>query len=95
VEPRQTDHSTPALGCDCIRLIAEAFERENLNTEVVTSLVINIPTGEYRGVRISIPTRKKDSRSRERARLLIAQYCPLCGTRYPNDDAARRPADGG
>lgn len=90
-----SDHdSRPKVGCDCIALINEAFDRENLNTEVVTSMVINIPSGQYKGVRISVPTRKKDSRSRMRARLLIAQFCPLCGSAYPGGDgdpAAARP----
>ena len=44
-------------------------------------MVLNFDTGKT-GIRIAIGCQKTDSRSRKRAPVLIAQYCPLCGARY-------------
>lgn len=69
------------MACNCIRLVNEAFERDGLNSVLQPDWIVNFETGE-RSMRIPIPVAKRDSKRREKARLVIAQFCPLCGASY-------------
>jgi hypothetical protein len=63
--------------CNCIALANEAFVQEGHNTMLQRAL--DVTTGKSRMV---VATEKIDSRKRQKAMLLIAAYCPMCGEQY-------------
>ena len=79
--------------CPCIRLMNESLAQDGQPAMVDTSMVWSGAT-DTKSIRIHIGCVKTDPRSRKRTPVLIAQFCPLCGTSY-KDTAARPPAEGG
>lgn len=77
-------------GCRCIELTNEALAEQGSSAMVDTALIWN-QQSDTTMVRIALRCVKTNSRDRKRAPVLIAQFCPLCGTPYAALTAARVP----
>lgn len=89
-----TESSTAQAGCECIERINEHWATQGIPAMVQTSRILSGIGAEHEvySTRIAIGAWKTDRGSRKRPPALIAQFCPMCGTRYLSDDAARPPA---
>jgi hypothetical protein len=87
-----TESSTPAFGCDCIGQLNAALLKQGSNTLIGDAVLFDMKNGGTRTV-VEIATYKRDPKKREKARSMVPEFCPFCGTRYQPDDASRPPAD--
>lgn len=75
-------------GCDCLTQLSERLAKEDSNTIIGASMVLDMRTGEQHVV-VEIATYKRDPKKREKKRGMIPTFCPFCGTRYqPEPDGA-------
>lgn len=70
------------MGCKCIYRFNEKLEKMGSNTRIDVPLLFNPSTGLDSQPRCKIVVCKADSKKRERARTVLASYCPICGKKY-------------
>ena len=84
-----TKDTTATAGCDCIKLTNEALKAHNAKLDVTWEL--DRETGAV-AEKIAIGTSLIEKKRGARPMQMIANYCAVCGARYPTkDDAASEP----
>jgi hypothetical protein len=73
--------TTVPNACQCIELMNEALAEDGSSAMVDTAWIWSQNTDTHT-TRIAIRCVKTSRSDRKRAPVLIAQFCPLCGTPY-------------
>jgi hypothetical protein len=68
--------------CDCIKKVNEKLIEKGSNTAIDVPLRINFQTNELSPPICAIATKKVNNKSKKKAALIIANYCPFCGVKY-------------
>lgn len=81
----------PQACCTCIERANAGLAEMGAMVKTAWILTGAGSTDERYSTRIALSAEKIDSRSRQRLPVLIAQFCPLCGTKYMADDGVTHP----
>jgi hypothetical protein len=68
--------------CECIETINEKLKEGDTNTALDIPMMLSLSENTVRADRVSIKTRKINSKSRKKAQTVMGSYCPFCGNKY-------------
>lgn len=76
--------------CDCIQFTREALLKvpeRNTRLKVPLTFPHSDPT-KLRADRLAVAVEKVDVKKRTAPMVILAQFCPFCGEKYPDDQEA-------
>ncbi len=68
--------------CDCIVKVNDSLLKVNCNTQLDIPFMLSRHENSVMCDRVSISVCKIDSKNRKKAKLILASYCPFCGSKY-------------
>ena len=68
--------------CDCNETINKKLTEENSNTLLDIPMTLSMSENTIRATRLTVSTKKADSKVRKKATTIFCSYCPFCGEKY-------------
>lgn len=70
--------------CDCIQKVNELLKEHNTQLDIPITFSFNVDKtpGALKADRVTIATKKLESKKRGDAKKVLPAYCPFCGEEY-------------
>ncbi len=68
--------------CECIEKVNIKLKEANTNTALDVPMMLSFSDNQVKADKVSIKTRKIDSKKRGKAQTIMSAFCPFCGIKY-------------